>query len=108
MSTLSLEWTEREEQVAQTAFNLAYHREMNTTLEQVRAFAQTIELADDLWKLHDFLSSKRHEMDGKYDSRSPMLIFVFAQLIKAGWITLDELEGLAPDKLSKISALTRL
>ena len=108
MSTVSLEWSESEEQVAQTAFNLAYHREMNTTLEEVRAFAQTIEIPDDLWKLHDFLSSKRHEMDGKYDARSPMLIFVFSQLIKSGWISLDELQGLAPDKLAKIAALTRL
>lgn len=63
---------------------------------------------DDIWQLHDFLSARRHELDGKYDDRESGLIFVFSNLVKEGWLSLDELDGLEPAKLSKISALTRM
>ena len=63
---------------------------------------------DDVWRLHDFLSTIRHEIDGKYDYRDSVLIFVLAQLLKEKWLQLNELEGLAKDKLAKIAALGRM
>jgi hypothetical protein len=108
MPLLSLDWSVEEQHIARRAFSTSYERELQETLEQVRNAAQTIVCSEDLWKLHDFLSAKRHEMDGKYDERSSMLIFVFADLIKGGWISLDELQGLDEEKLSKIAALTRM
>lgn len=108
MSLSSLDWSAQEEHIARQAFNTAYERELRETLEQVKSTAQTIVSSEDLWKLHDFLSAKRHEMDGKYDCRSSMLIFVFADLIKGGWMSLEELQGIDEQKLSKIAALTRM
>jgi hypothetical protein len=58
--------------------------------------------------LHDFLSARRHEIDGKYDYRYSVLIFVFAGLVKEGWLNIDELEGLQKDKLTKVAALARM
>jgi hypothetical protein len=34
-----------------------------------------------------------------------MLILVFARLLMEGWITVDEIEGLSEDKISKIRHL---
>jgi hypothetical protein len=61
-----------------------------------------------MWHLHDFLSARRHEVDGKYDYRYSMLIFIFARLVKEGWLHLNELEGLDKSKIAKIAALSRM
>ncbi len=54
------------------------------------------------------LSTKRHEIDGKYAYDSSTIVFDFARLVKEGWLHLDELKGLKPEMLSKISALARM
>jgi Photoprotection regulator fluorescence recovery protein len=59
-------------------------------------------------RLHNFLSTKRHEIDGKYDYNYSVLVFVFATLIKQGWLHLDELKGLEQDKITKITSLSRM
>lgn len=102
------EWSVAEQQVAQTAFKQAYAREINALIEAVRTKAIEISEVEDVWRLHDFLSAKRHEVDGKYDYQYSALVFVFAELIKEGWLQLSELEGLESDKLAKIAALTRM
>jgi Photoprotection regulator fluorescence recovery protein len=108
MQVSNAEWSMAEQQVAQTAFKQAYAREINALIEAAQAKAIAISEIEDLWRLHDFLSAKRHEVDGKYDYQYSALIFVFAELIKEGWLHLSELEGLERDKLAKIAALTRM
>ncbi len=105
---LSNGWTKTEQQIAQKAFKKAHQREVNHLIQQVRDNASEIAELEDLWSLHDFLSARRHDIEGKYDYRESMLLFVFAQLIQQGWLYLDDLEGLSKDKLTKISALTRM
>lgn len=102
------EWSTVEETVAKTAFERAYQREINALVKDVKERASTLSELNDLWRLHDFLSARRHEIDGKYDYRYPMLLFVFANLVKEGWLHLDELEGLHQDKITKIGALARM
>lgn len=108
MQEVENKWTEVEQAIAQEAFERAYRREVTALLEQVRTRATEILALDDLWSLHDFLSSKRHEIDGKYDYDYSVLLFVFANLIKDGWLHLDELKNLNQDKFAKVAALTRL
>lgn len=103
-----VEWSVAEKELAQKVFEKAYEREVNALIEEVREKASTITKPDDVWQLHDFLSARRHQLDGKYDYRYSVLIFVFAQLVKEGWLHLEELEGLAGDKLTKVSALIRM
>lgn len=102
------EWTDVEKKVAQAAFKQAYERESEALLKQVREEAAAIVELGELWRLHDFLSARRHELDGKYDYRYPVLLFAFAGLVKEGWLHLNELEGLDRGKLSKIAALSRM
>jgi len=102
MQVSNAEWSQTEQTIAQTAFNRAYEREINTLIKEVH------EKASDVWQLHDFLSARRHEIDGKYDYRYSGLVFVFARLVKEGWLHLNELEGLDKDKLTKVAALARM
>ncbi|HBE17160.1 MAG TPA: hypothetical protein DEG17_20365 [Cyanobacteria bacterium UBA11149] len=101
-------WSNFEETVAQEAFDKAYQREIAALIEEVRAQASAIAEIKDMWVLHDFLSARRHDLDGKYEYRNSVLIFVFARLVKEGWLNIKELEGLDKDKLAKIVALARM
>ncbi|MBO3458602.1 hypothetical protein G7B40_006355 [Aetokthonos hydrillicola Thurmond2011] len=101
------EWSEIEKKVAQDAFEKAYERETHALIGEVRSQANAIKEIHDMWRLHDFLSARRHEMDGKYDYSYSVLIFVFAKLIQQGWLHIEELDGVSKDKLTKISALAR-
>ncbi len=103
-----VDWAEVEKKVAKEAFDRAYQREINALLQEVRQRASTILELRDMWQLHDFLSARRHEIDGKYDYRYSVLIFVFAGLVKEGWLDIDELAGLQKDKLTKVAALARM
>lgn len=108
MQTSELQWTDQEQSIAQAAFNQAYQREIQALVQVVREQASSIASTEDIWRLHDFLSARRHELDGKYDDRESALLFVFSSLVKEGWLSLDELKGLDSAKLSKITALTRM
>lgn len=101
-------WSPGEEKVAQEAFNKAYEREIAALIQDAQAKAGSIAKLEDLWRLHDFLSARRHEIDGKYDFKPSVLLFVFARLVKDGWLHLDELENLDRSKLAKIAALSRM
>jgi hypothetical protein len=101
-------WTDIEKTIARTAFDQAYRREIEALLKHVQAEASTLAELNDLWRLHDFLSAKRHQIEGKYGYEYAALPFVFAGLVKEGWLHLNELEGLSQDKLAKISSLARM
>ena len=101
-------WSEGEKKVAHEAFKIAYDREINGLIEDVKLKVAQISEVDEIWRLHDFLSARRHEIDGKYDDRDSVLVFVFAQLLKEKWLSLDELQSLEKDKLAKINALARM
>ena len=101
-------WSENEKQAAKEAFNRAYKREINSLVSEVQQKASEISEINEIWRLHDFLSAKRHDIDGKYDYQYPMLIFTFARLLQEGWVHLDDLQVLERDKLAKITALARM
>ena len=101
-------WSETEKKIAREAFERAYERETNALIEKVREKASAIAELDEVWGLHDFLSAKRHDIDGKYDYRYSVLIFVLAGLLKEGWLQIDELKGLEQDKLAKVAAMARM
>ena len=100
------QWSETEENIAKQAYQTAYKREISTLIANVRD--RSIAELEDLWDLHDLLSTKRYEIDGKYNYDSSTAVFDFARLIKEGWLSLDDLKGLKPELLSKISALVRI
>ncbi|MBW4469603.1 MAG: hypothetical protein KME45_04275 [Stenomitos rutilans HA7619-LM2] len=108
MQVSEAEWTDTEKIIARTAFDQAYAREIEALLKQVRDEASTIVELSDLWRLHDFLSAKRYQVEGKYDYQYSGLLFVFAGLVKEGWLHPTDLEGLSTDKLAKINSLASM
>jgi Photoprotection regulator fluorescence recovery protein len=101
-------WSAAEHAIAQSAFQLAYTREIDALLLDVRQQCTSIDDLAQIWRLNDFLNSKRHEIEGKYDYREPALVFVFATLLHDGWLSMDDLMGLDILKLNKISAISNM
>ncbi len=101
-------WSKREKQLARAAFEQALAREAAALVAAVRTKAQAITELDDLWQLEHFLREQRRALEARYDYRYSVLIYVFADLIQAGWLSLDELAGLADDKRARIAALVEL
>lgn len=108
MQVSQIQWSETEEKIAKKAIKIAKEREIAALLDEVRQQAIEMTEIDNLWHLHDFLSARRYDIDGKYDYDYPTLVFVFARLLKEKWLHLDELKGLNPEMVSKISALSRM
>jgi hypothetical protein len=108
MQGTETDWSEVEKQVAEKAFHTAYQRETTALINEICEKVSLVTEIEDVWQLHDFLSAKRHEIDGKYDFDYSAFIFLFARLIKDKWLSMDELSGIAVDKLSKMSALSRM
>lgn len=108
MQVSNTQWSTTEKGIVENAFIRAQRRESEALLQLVQKTAGAIATLEDVWQLNDFLSSKRHEIDGKYDDQPAMLLFALAALVKEGWLTLQELNGLDSDKLKKISALTQM
>jgi hypothetical protein len=101
-------WSEAEETVAKQALQTAYTRETTALIGLIRDRASSVTELEDLWHLHDLLSTKRYEIDGKYAYDASSVLFDFADLVKQGWLSLEDLKGLKPEMLLKISALTRM
>ncbi len=108
MQVNEIGWSVGEQAIAKTAFERAYEREISSLINEVRKAASLIGSLDDVWQLHDFLSARRHNIDGRYDFDYTSLMFVFAGLLKEGWLSLQDLDGLGKDKLAKISSLSRM
>ena len=101
-------WSKGEKTIARKAYEQAYDRELEALADEVRRSAQQITEPHHIWALHDFMTRKRKEIDQKYDYRYSQLVCVFARLIREGWLTEDELAGLAENKLAKIRAVLEL
>lgn len=97
-----------EEKIAQQALQKSREREISTLISNVRDRTNSLDEIEDLWDLHDLLSTKRYQIDGKYAYNSSSIVFDLASLVKEKWLTLEDLQGLPSEMLSKISALARM
>ena len=61
-----------------------------------------IEEPSELWDLESWLTERRREIDRRYDYRYSILPLVFAQLLRDGRLTEDDLRGLGQEKLDLI------
>jgi hypothetical protein len=108
MNVREIKWSTAEKSVARRAFDSAYGRECESITKRIRSMMRDLANPNDIWRLHNFLSEKREEIDAKYDYRYSVLIFVFARLLKEGWLKESDLDGLHEDKVSKIIALANM
>ena len=102
----NISWSKAEKSIARKAFDSAYDKEINSIVSEAKNRLQSYSGPADLWALHDYISKKRVETDNKYDYRYSMLIFVFARLIKDGYLTIADLQGLSEQKIELIRNIT--
>lgn len=106
MSQAGISWSPSEKNIAKAALQAAYQRETTALIQTIREQAAAITLLEEVWQLNDFLSARRHDVDGKYDPSEDGLMFTLSRLVKEGWLELDELEHLEADKRAKVKVLT--
>ncbi len=108
METELAGWTAEEQALARRIFDQALRRELEGLIETLRLQAAALDGPEDVWRFHDFLSIQRHAIEGRLEFRLAGLLFVFASFVKDGLTSLEELEGLSPDKQAKIRAMSRM
>jgi len=96
-------WTKSQKVHARKLFDLALEREYAVLIKQINA--TKITTRDEVWDLYEMLGKKRKELNGKYDYRYSQLLFVFAQLVRGGYLTLDELEPIGEAKQKQIEKM---
>ena len=94
-----MHWSPKEKKIARRAFDRALHRELEATIHEAKQMAERIKEPDELWELERYLAQRRKEIDAKYEFKYSVLLLVLSELVREGRITLDELHGLAEDKL---------
>lgn len=103
-----LRWSQAEKAIARKAFDQALKKELAGIIRRVKEMAQSIEEAADLWKIEDYLSTSRREVDQKFDYRYSVLPQVFRILIRDGLLQEEDLQGLGEDKLKIIRGIATL
>jgi hypothetical protein len=101
-------WSATEKKAARVAFNLALARELKATKREAEAMLQNSSDDRAIWRVHDYLSEKRREIDEKYDYRYSVLMLVFPRLVSEGWLKADELSGIGAEKVDLIKKLMAL
>jgi len=105
MDTTLANWSDQEQAIARAAFEQAYRRSGEALIAAVQQQVGCLDSLESVWQLHDFLSIQRHVMEGRFDFRLDGILFVFASLVKEGFLQIDELQGLEAEKLSKVAAM---
>ncbi|TVS03454.1 MAG: hypothetical protein EA413_10580 [Cyanobium sp. PLM2.Bin73] len=100
-------WSEAERIVARCAFDRAQQRAIRSLVETVQVHSSGLDSVESVWVLHDYLSTQRYAIEGRFDFRLEGLLIVFAGLVRDELLSLDELEGLDAVKLAKIAALSK-
>lgn len=100
-------WSDSEILIARQAFDRAQGRAVDALVLAIRSRSQALDGVDSVWALHDFLSTERHIMEGRFDFQLDGILFVFASLVKDQLLEIRELAGLQNDKLAKITAMAR-
>ena len=94
--------------VSRLVFESAYEKECKDLIKHIQKIANEANNPKDIWCLHDFLTRRIKEIEDTYDYRYSRLIFVFAKLMKEGWIKAGDLEGLNEDKIAQIRYLAKV
>ena len=102
MSEYDLKWSPGEKKIARKAYELAYQREMEDMKNEIEKRIANLKENQDIWALEDFLYDRRQEMAEKYDYRYSVLMIVFMRLLQEGYLKVEDLKGLAEDKIIRI------
>jgi hypothetical protein len=100
------DWTQQEQTVAQQAFEYGNSKSVELLILSLQRMSQSLSTVDSVWEMHDFLSTERHNYEGRSSLDYGNILFTLAEMLKREWISLDHLDGLDAKKLSKIKAMS--
>ncbi len=100
-----IKWNKREKAISKSAFDRAYRNECEDIIRTIKHKARDLSDPKGIWELEDYLYEKRKEIGYKYDYRYSVLLGVFGHLVKEGWITMQDLEGLGKEKIERIQRI---
>ena len=98
MSFHDLHWSPSEKKVARRAFDAALESALTKVMAEFKVKASAATTPSEMWEIEDYLRRQRREIDETFDYRYSQLIFVFARLIREGYLDEDILAGLAEEK----------
>jgi hypothetical protein len=101
-------WSKREKEIARKAFDAAHERECRAVAAELKKITAAIIDPEGLWRARDFITKRCKEIYQKYDYRYSVLPRVFGFLMREGWLTIDDLAGLAEDKMAQIKRIAEL
>jgi hypothetical protein len=96
-------WSPAEKQIARAAFDKALRCESEAVRREVESMLDHTRDAQVVWRIEDYLRERRREFAEKYDFRYSRLLLIFARLYHEGWLSEQDLAGLAPDKVQFIT-----
>ena len=97
-----LKWSSTERAIARRCFERMLQQELTTAIQSTKERAAKISRASELWELERHLTRLGKEIDRKYQYKYSTLVLFFADRVREGKLDLDDLRGLADDKLSYI------
>jgi hypothetical protein len=102
-----LRWSQSEKRIARRLFDQALDCELTALIQETKARINQVSTPDQLFKIQDWLTSRRREIGETYDYRYSVLPLVFAKLLHRRLLSEDDLHGLSPEKVQLIRGLTR-
>lgn len=77
-------------------------------MHEAKQRAARITEVSELWELEEWLGKRRRQINNTFDYRYSVLPNVFAELILKKRLALEDLRGIAPEKLKYIERFVRL
>jgi len=106
--TEEFRWAAAEKKEARSAFDQAFQTRCAMIAAEARHMMGTAESPSDIWRVHDYLSEHRRAVDRTFDYRYSVLLEVFAELLREGWLTELDLAGLQKVKVDRIKFVESL
>lgn len=102
MTFMEPSWSASEKKLARHAFDMALDAALAKMMAEFKHKANAVTQPSDMWELEDYLREQRRIIDRTFDYRYSQLLYVFVQLIRAGYLDEKLLAGLSQDKLDAI------
>jgi hypothetical protein len=97
-----LKWSSTERAVARRCYERMLQQELDAAIQSTKERAAKISQASELWELERHLTQLGKEIDRKYQYKYSTLVPFFADCVREVKIDLEDLRGLADEKLRYI------
>jgi hypothetical protein len=105
---LDFSWSAGEKKLARRVFDNAVKAELAAFVSEFKAKAAAVQDVEAIWNIREWLDKRQREIDTEYDFRYSQIIMVFANLVRKQKLEINELAGLAEDKLLAIKKISEM